>query len=379
MPPANPSNPEPPPSQGFTCGMLAPGLVRGALARLVSARQDPAELGRLVDQYAQTALAEGADPRWLFGTLEPPTAGESESGPNGASDAGPRSAPEGGPMLGQVCMLAASPGRTVGVYVSRDAEPIDLPSSFEGARLSRASRDGRAAQRVAVVEFARNWLIARSATGAEPAFDLAQALIEPHHADVREALLRAGFSTLAELGYMRTEVPRTPQVVPAWPPGVRVTSLASLGWPASTDLLLRAMARSYEGTLDCPALCGIRRTQDVLASHLAVGAFDPALWFIVFAGDAPEGCMLLTRFDEHETAELVYLGLGPPLRGKGLGASLLSMAMTELSVRGATALACAVDGGNEPALKLYKAAKFRRFARRVGFIADVRATGRVHD
>jgi ribosomal protein S18 acetylase RimI-like enzyme len=353
--------------------LLGPGLVRAGLARLVSPRADAGKLGQLVDQYAQALQLEeggpasgggasGQGPRWLFGALE--------------GGAGVRTGVgDARPVLGQVAMVVPSAGRTAGVYVSRDVEPLDLPRVFEGVGLSGAVRGERARQRAGVVGFARRWLIDRASGPGDggPPIDLAQALIEPHHAELQEALLAGGFSPLAELAYMRAEVPRRAVPVPAWPSGVRVVALSEVGWPSGEGALLAAMARTYVGTLDCPALCDIRRPADVLASHVSVGRFDPSLWYLVLLEGEPHGCALVTRFADHDTAELVYLGLGPAVRGKGLARGMLEMVMGELSARGCSALACAVDTGNTPALKLYKDARFRRFARRLGFIADVRA------
>ena len=39
-----------------------------------------------------------------------------------------------------------------------------------------------------------------------------------------------------------------------------------------------ALDRSYVDTMDCPELCGMRATADILASHKATGEFDPSLW-----------------------------------------------------------------------------------------------------
>ena len=75
-------------------------------------------------------------------------------------------------------------------------------------------------------------------------------------------------------------------------------------------------ARSYLDTLDCPALCGLRTTADVLESHKHAGAWDPAIWWIIQREGRPEGCMLLSETAEHDAVELVYIGLGPEARGE---------------------------------------------------------------
>ena len=178
---------------------------------------------------------------------------------------------------------------------------------------------------------------------------------------------------LAELGYLRRDISRFARYDrPVWPEGVRVTRMSELPWDTGQSMLVRAMEASYIGTLDCPALCGMRTVEDVLASHKSVGAFDPALWWLVTLNGQPAGCMLLSRFPAHETVELVYLGVGSALRGKGIAAGLLSLALAELQSLGERSLACAVDLNNTPAMRLYKRERFKEFARRTALIRDLR-------
>ena len=83
---------------------------------------------------------------------------------------------------------------------------------------------------------------------------------------------------------------------------------------------VQAIARSYEQTLDCPALSGARDIQDVVEGHKSVGIFDPQLWSVLLRGDEPLGCLLLAEIPARNGIELVYLGLAPAARGRGLRA-----------------------------------------------------------
>ena len=143
-----------------------------------------------------------------------------------------------------------------------------------------------------------------------------------------------------------------------------------LNWARQSDsyLLIEALNGSYVGTLDCPALCGLRSVHDVLESHRAVGEYDPRLWFLVSDQSSPAGCMLLSRVAATETVELVYLGLAARVRGRGLGRQLLELALNLLAGKAERTLACAVDTANTPALALYRALRFRTFATRVALV-----------
>ena len=135
--------------------------------------------------------------------------------------------------------------------------------------------------------------------------------------------------------------------------------------------LIRALDRTYEATLDCPELCGLRDTADVLESHRSTGVFDPALWWLVFLNEQPHGCMLLNRCPDHGTVELVYLGLSPELRSRRIGSRLLELGLAAIDSTGGTPITCAVDLRNAPALRLYGRLGFREFGRRVALVRPI--------
>jgi GNAT superfamily N-acetyltransferase len=289
------------------------------------------------------------------------------------------------PRLGQTAMVVPAVGRTAGVYIS--PEPLGGMNPFEvlGVETMPGGPGLRQAQRVALAAHIRQWLSGAAKQRDGVHVDLAQALIEVGQEQVGKALLAAGFTRLAELAYLRRDIPRygrveTPDSSALQAADLRVVNLSTLtlelGAAGSDEVLLQAMSASYEQTLDCPLLCEIRRPVDVLASHRSVGVHDPALWFVLLRREGSRwvgaGCMLLSPFAEHQTVELVYLGLGPSVRGRGLAGALMGLGLDLLQSRGTRCLACAVDVANAPAMNLYKRLKFRAFARRVGYIADVR-------
>lgn len=220
---------------------------------------------------------------------------------------------------------------------------------------------------------------ANRAATAHGEIRMLQALLDPQQVALAASHAQAGFTKLAQLGYLRATLPRANSVPPAaaqsrklasLAPGITVRSMADLGAQGDAHLTA-ALEQTYIQTADCPALCGLRRSSDVIASHRSVGHYDPTMWTIVYQNSLPSGCVLLSVCTDDGAVELVYLGLGPALRGRGLGRELLALAMQGLALGGQRTLACAVDLANAPALRMYQTAGFKRFAARDAFILPV--------
>ena len=96
------------------------------------------------------------------------------------------------------------------------------------------------------------------------------------------------------------------------------------------DTLGSILDASYEETLDCPGLCGLRRTQDIILGHKSSGRHDPDGWLLAKIDGVFAGAILLNHSREHNDIELVYLGLAPPVRGRGLGRLLLETQLATL-------------------------------------------------
>jgi len=200
-----------------------------------------------------------------------------------------------------------------------------------------------------------------------------QALIEPEHGWADRACRDAGMTWVGRLSFLRKPWPSpiVTQTPGGWPAHVsveRVNDPADYRANGSGTALQAALEGSYEDTLDCPELCGLRSTRDVIASHMATGSFDPKRWWLLRVNGEPEGCCLLNHCPATSSVELVYLGISPRARGMGLGSRLFAHALARLDVRGVREITCAVDTRNEPALKLYHAHGFRAFSSRVGFV-----------
>lgn len=262
----------------------------------------------------------------------------------------------------QACLAVPGAGRTAMMFIS---EPADRP--IEGSR--------GIAERAACISAACRHLTLEHASRV----GLAQALPEPDEPWAIEAFEASGFLHVGTLVYLRAEnsTPKDPE--PQWPAGVSLQRVSETGVLGSdTDRaraerdLAAALEASYEDTLDCPELCGMRTPADVLDSHRSTGVYDPAWWWLVRVENHPVGAMFLSRCPEQQSMELVYLGLAPQARGKKLGGALLAMGMARIAqAYPGWDVTCAVDARNTPALALYAKLGFLPYAKRVAMVKSL--------
>jgi ribosomal protein S18 acetylase RimI-like enzyme len=125
--------------------------------------------------------------------------------------------------------------------------------------------------------------------------------------------------------------------------------------------LTHVIRRTYVDTCDCPALDGVRRVEDVLEGYRAQGVWLPAHWYVVSEAGKDVGVLLLAAYPDTGNWELMYMGVVPEARGRGLGAKLLARALSDASAVDAERLVLAVDRENSPALAAYRAAGFREW------------------
>jgi len=196
---------------------------------------------------------------------------------------------------------------------------------------------------------------------------LAQALLDPSDSQLAALFSQWGFSRLAELIYLQRYFGRLPEDPPL-PPPYRWQTYS----PQSHDLFARTIERTYQLSLDCPALNGMRSMEDIVAGHKAVGEFDPSLWFLLCRGESPLGVLILSPVQHRDSLELVYLGLVPEARGRGLGDRMMRHA-AYLAGRSRCRLTLAVDASNRPALRLYWRHGMQSIVRRVAMLRDLRA------
>lgn len=292
----------------------------------------------------------------------------------------------------QALLAIVGSGRTAMLFLSPPPHPKGLWRPTSGAQAATVAAVRDRAERVALVHHALYELarIDAGRPGDPSGVVLAQALIEPPSYAVVQAFQEAGFTRLGDLAYFRLDATKLWNAAGRseegpWPEGVEVLSVEAMDDARADEELKLALERTYEGTLDCPELCGMRSIEDVLISHRSVGQFDPKLWWIVRKNHEPAGCLLLSPVRETDSVELVYLGLGTQLRGLGLGRGLMRMGMRSLHERTRSGesdaqmgplsggLTLAVDLRNHPAVKLYRSLGFVRTGTRIPLVRALNA------
>ena len=209
-----------------------------------------------------------------------------------------------------------------------------------------------------------------STVAADACVQLVQALRPVEDDPLAPALTQLGFFPLADLIYMARRVHRPPRESETRPPaGLRVVNYS----PDTHDLFARALDRSYDGSLDSPEMRLLQTTEQTLVGHRAVGEFH-ADWWEVLVDDGPEplGLLILAGVPGGGGTELVYLGLSPAARGRGLGGLLLRRALAVAAGSAGRTITLAVDARNVPALTLYERNNFRKVDARRAFFWRVR-------
>jgi mycothiol synthase len=232
------------------------------------------------------------------------------------------------------CLVLDSPGRTSSVLVS----PVGGDPQLHRRALK-------------LVEMA-----AQSA--AQRNVQLLQGMVAPECPEESSLYAAAGFKLLATLLYMQNDLRRL-----RLKPSRRLLSWETYS-PQTHALFCRVVESSYEASLDCGSLNGIRRIEDILASHRGTGQYDPYYWRIGLAGDKPVGAILLAYMDDQRTFEVVYMGCLPEYRNQGYGSSLLAHGVELARSRSVTAMSLSVDEKNMPARKLYGTFGFDEMTRR---------------
>jgi ribosomal protein S18 acetylase RimI-like enzyme len=255
-----------------------------------------------------------------------------------------RSCPSGENVIAGMCLWVPAPGRTATLFAP-DLSDFPQAAAATQQAVAAALTDARDAGIV-----------------------LVQALVEPADAAGRAVFSATGLALLATLTYMERLPP--PALLHTTPPDCTLPTDLTLTpyTPATHTLFREAILRSYEGTLDCPALSNMRDIDDVIEGHKAVGLFDPQLWGVLLRDGKPLGCLLLAEIPARQGLELVYLGLVPEARGRGLGRLLMQRVLAIAARRHFAVATLAVDAANQPALRLYRRCGYTSTGQRVALV-----------
>jgi ribosomal protein S18 acetylase RimI-like enzyme len=193
---------------------------------------------------------------------------------------------------------------------------------------------------------------------------LAQTLLAPHECDLADSLERNGFVHITSLRYMRCPLNHRVN---------RVDVESRLNYQpysvCSEQLFQDTLLRTYEQSLDCPELTGLRTPQEILEGHKAQGEHDPERWWLAWEGPSSVGILMTTIVPEWQALDISYVGVVPRARGRGLGRQLVAKALEEARTADMSQVTLAVDSRNQPALDLYRRMEFEAFDEREVYLA----------
>jgi mycothiol synthase len=203
---------------------------------------------------------------------------------------------------------------------------------------------------------------------ATPA-EMMQVFLSAPAAETIRVLKHIGFRHIADLRYMTAEFPRFPLTAP---PG----ELQYVPYDETQRArLLELVARTYEGTLDCSELDGVRDLDHVIDGYQRTGVFRPENWLFVRGDGRDVGVLLLADHPQGRHWELMYTALVPEARGRGWGRQVTRYAQWLGRTANIERIVVAVDAANWPAVAMYRDSGFEMWDQRAVYVRVPAARG----
>jgi ribosomal protein S18 acetylase RimI-like enzyme len=271
--------------------------------------------------------------------------------------------------------LTPSQRRDVAAALLNTEDPADLANeplyvAMRGDRVFGAAWGQRQSGNIAVFwpprfvahpegetsrRLAEHVMLALDATSVE----MTQVLVAPSDEEIVPVLNHVGFRQLAELQYLTCEAGSFPRERP------RPADLEFVAYDGTQRArLMRLIDRSYEGTLDCGGLNGVRQLDNVVTGYQETGVYRPENWLFVRSRQEDVGILLLADHPQAHHWELMYMGLVPEVRGRGWGRQIAQHAQWLAGCAGVERIVLAVDSVNVPAVQMYRSAGFEMWDRR---------------
>jgi ribosomal protein S18 acetylase RimI-like enzyme len=188
---------------------------------------------------------------------------------------------------------------------------------------------------------------------------LVQSLLLPEESGLARPLEANGFVRITRLCYLRHQLK-----LPAAFPRPEDRLVYQCYESSERELFHQTLLRTYEQTLDCPEVSGVRTLEEIIAGHKAQGIHDPRHWWLAVLEGQAVGVLLLAEMPDDKGWDILYLGVVPEARRRGFGQELTRKALHEAKTAEAPQLTLAVDARNRPAWNLYKKLGFEAFDER---------------
>ena len=186
---------------------------------------------------------------------------------------------------------------------------------------------------------------------------LLQAIIDPADTRSEKLLTEQSFSHAAELIYLEW---LTAPIADRSKPLLQFESYH----PDHYGRLKEVIGQTYIDSLDCPMFDALRTLDEVLAGYQSTGDHHPDLWAFAVEKGSDVGALLLTKYRQEQQMELIYMGVVPGARSRGIGIAILRHAQQQAAQHRGKKLVLAVDAKNLPARELYDRAGFREWSQR---------------
>jgi GNAT superfamily N-acetyltransferase len=213
---------------------------------------------------------------------------------------------------------------------------------------------------------------------------LAQALLLKDEVHRAPPLERNGFRHITCLWYMRRELVGLGFVSKGDPTGAKRKQAPPPAGTASDEdgrihyqtyapgiagFFHQTLLQTYEGTLDCPEVTGVRSISEIIKGHQAPDGPEMDHWWLAQEGQRPVGVLLMTETAGSETWDVAYVGVVPEARGRSVGRQLMFKAISEARAANMSQLALSVDARNLPAIRLYRSLGFQLYDQRDVYLA----------
>lgn len=189
---------------------------------------------------------------------------------------------------------------------------------------------------------------------ANPADDI------PFPAEWMSVLKEAGFVEIASAHVHALPHPRA--AVRRAPPPPRTIRFDR--WCAFAEGVLERTVEEVKRQTADRVDTAFRREVQTYLRELHGEGFDPELWVVGSIDEEPFGFVLcaagVTGGIAEHTGWILDLGVRPPMRGRGLGHSLLREGVSRLAARGERTVRALIDDANTPSLGCHRRLGFRR-------------------